>query len=155
MMSRVPSRVHADRPLEIELAAVGTGAGATAAVTIASCISTHARLVLAVEVLRQPRVEVSVPVRARPSGVGWIARALVRPATWADAASVTVGSMSLAGRSLVCDCLPATLLLGYNHAPAPEGGAVLAAAKAGDVPALQAALDSGRSTEEADVVRLG
>ena len=41
-----------------------------------------------------------------------------------------------------------------NHAPAPEG-AVLAAAEAGDVPALQAALDAGGSTEEADEVREG
>ena len=40
----------------------------------------------------------------------------------------------------------------YNHTPAPEG-AVFAAAKAGDVLALKAALDAGGSTEEADKVR--
>jgi len=37
--------------------------------------------------------------------------------------------------------------VGYNHAPAPAG-AVLEAASAGDVAALQAALDAGGSTEE-------
>ena len=65
--------------------------------------------------------------------------------------SVTVVSLSLAGRPLPCDCLPATLQVGYNHAPAPAG-AVFAAAMAGDVPALQAALDAGGSTEEAGEV---
>ena len=39
-----------------------------------------------------------------------------------------------------------------NHAPAPEG-AVMAAAKAGNVRALRIALDAGGSTEEADKVR--
>ena len=91
-------------------------------------------------------------VKARPSGGGWIVRVLVRPAAWADAAFVTVHSMSLAGRPLLCDCLPATLRVGYNHAPAPDG-AVYQAAQAGDVVALQAALDAGGSTEEANNVR--
>ena len=60
-------------------------------------------------------------------------------------------ALSLAGHILPSDCLPVTLQVGYNHAPAPEG-AVYAAAEAGDVPALQAALDAGGSTEEADEV---
>ena len=38
-----------------------------------------------------------------------------------------------------------------NHSPAPEG-AVFAAAWAGNVASLQAALDAGGSTEEADEV---
>ena len=60
-------------------------------------------------------------------------------------------SLSLVGRPLPCDCLPATLRVGYNHAPAPMG-AVYGAAKAGEVPALQATLDAGGSTEEAEEV---
>ena len=39
----------------------------------------------------------------------------------------------------------------YNHAPAPKG-AVMAAAKAGDLPALKVALRNGGSTEEKDSV---
>ena len=80
---------------------------------------------------------------------------MLLPGPWkADAASLTVVSLSLAGRLLPSDCLPATLPVGYNHAPAPAG-AVLAAANASDVPALRAALDSGGSTEEAGEVRGG
>ena len=120
-------------------------------VAIGSWISAHACLRVAVEVPRQPRREVSVPVSAHPSGGGWIIRAVVRPTAWAEAASVTVVSLSLAGRPLPSNCLPATLRVGYNHAPAPMG-AVYGAAKAGDVAALQAALYAGGSTEEADKV---
>ena len=149
--TRIPARVHADRPLEI---AVRLGAGAGVAASIASCISAHARVTISVAVSGQPRAQVSVPVSARPSDGGWIIRALIRPAAWAEAASVTLVSLSLAGRPLPCDCLPATLRVGYNHALAPEG-AVFAAARAGDVAALQTALDAGGSTEEADEVRGG
>ena len=88
------------------------------------------------------------------SGGIWVIRALIRPAAWAEAASVTVVSLSLVDRLLSCDSLPATLRIGYNHAPTPTG-AVLEAAKAGDAAALQAALDAGGSTEEADEVRGG
>ena len=55
-------------------------------------------------------------VKARPSGGGWIIRALVRPASWADAASITVVPLSFAGRPLMSDLLPATLRVGYGRA---------------------------------------
>ena len=150
-LNRVPPLVHADRPLELELAAVGQGAVAGAAESVASWISAHAFLQIFVEVPGHPQGRVSLRVKARPSEGGWIVRVLVRPAYWANAASVTLVSLSLAGRPLLCDCLPATLRVGYNHAPAPEGP-VFAAAKAGDVPALLAAIEEGGSTEEADEV---
>ena len=148
----LPPCVYADRPLELELAVVGLCAGAGAAMSVASWISAHACLQIAVDVPGQPRGEVYLPVSARPSGVGWIVRALAHPSAWADATYVTVVSLSLAGRPLPCDCLPATLRVGYNHAPAPAG-AVLTAAKFVDVKKLQGALDAGGSTEEADEVR--
>ena len=151
-LTRVPARVHADRPLEIELAAVGLRVGADVAVSIASWISDHALLQISVEVPEQPRGEASLRVKAHPSGGGWIIRALIRPAAWADAASVTVVSLSLERRPLMSDLLPATLRVGYNHAPAPAG-VVFAAATACDVAALQTALDAGGSTEEADEVQ--
>ena len=151
-LTRVPARVHANRPLEVELAAAGLCRSVDAAESVASWISAHAILQIAVEVPEQPRAEVYLRVQARPSGGGWTIRALSRPAAWADAASVTVVSLSLAGRPLPCDCLPATLSVGYNHAPA-QAGIVCEAAQAGDVRELQAALDAGGSTEEADDVR--
>ena len=151
VVSRVPRLVHADQSLELELAAAGLGADAGAAVTIASWISAHALLQIAVDIPGQAREEVSVPVKARPSGGGCIIRALVRPSAWTDAASVTVVSLLLAGRPLPCESLPVPLLVGYNHTPAPEG-AVVKAAKAGDVTALWAAIEAGGSTEEADEV---
>ena len=154
MLNHVPICVHVNRPLELELASIGLGAGADVAESLASWISTHALIQISVEVPGHPRREVSVLVKARPSKGGWIVRVLVRPAYWADAASVTVVSLSLAGQPLPCECLPATLRGGYNHAPAPEG-AIFAAAWAGDVPALRVALDAGGSTEEADTVRGG
>ena len=153
-LSRVPPRVHAYRPLEVELASIGQGVDTGTAESVASWISAHALLHISVEAPGEPQREVSVLVKARLSGGRWIARALVRPAAWANAVSVTVHSMSLAGRPVPCDCLPATLRVGYNHAPAPEG-AIFAAATAGDVPALQAAIEAGGSTEEADEVRQG
>ena len=151
-LTGIPALVHADRPLELEIAAVGLIAEGDVAESIASWISAHACLAIAVEVPGQPREEVFLPVSTRPSGGGWIARALVRPAAWADAASLTVVSLSRAGRPLPCDCLPATLQVGYNHSRAPAG-TLSEAAEAGDVAALQAALDAGGSTEEADEVR--
>ena len=154
VLSRIPSLVHADRPLELEVAAVELSEGADAAESVASWISAHAVLQMSVEVPGQPRGEVSVLVTARPSGGGWTARALVRPAAWANATSVTVLSLSLAGQPLPGDFLPVTLRVGYNHSPAPAG-AVFAAAKAGDEAALDAAIEAGGSTEEADTVRGG
>ena len=153
-LSRVPPVVHSDRPLEVEMTAIRQSADAGAAESVASWISAHALLQISVEVPGNPQGEVPVFVKARPSKGGWIVRVLVRPGAWADAASVTLHSISLAGQPLSCDCLPATLRVGYNHAPAPEG-AVYAAGKAGDVPALQVALVAGGSTEEADTVREG
>ena len=150
VVCRVPPRTH--EPLEVELASIGPTSLASGPTGIASCLSTHARLCVSFETTngQSPSLD-SVPVFVRPSNGGWVARALIRPATWADATSITVASFSFAGRSLPCDCLPVTLRVGYNHAPAPAG-AVYAAAKAGDVAALQAALDAGGSTEEADKV---
>ena len=78
-LNRVPRLVHADRPLELELAAVEQGGGAGAAESVASWISAHALLQMSVKAPGQPLGEVSVLVKARPSGGSCIARVLVRP----------------------------------------------------------------------------
>ena len=155
IVSRVPHHVYADRPIDIELANVScfTGTGAASETSVARWLSANSRVAIVIEVPGKPQREVPVLVKSRSFGDNWIARVLVRPAYWADASSVTIHSLLLAGRPLPCNCLPAILRVGYNHSPAPEG-AVLLAAEAGDVAALQAALDAGGSTEETDEVRI-
>lgn len=156
-ITRVPRIVLADKPFEIELgvAALEPGADETASAwaarTISCYLSNLAMLSVVIDSEGQVPSLLDVPVAVRHTCGGLIARALVRPSAWADAASVTVASLTLAGRSLPCDCLPATLRVGYNHAPAPKA-AVLVASKRGDVPALRGALDDGGSTEETDEV---
>ena len=155
--TRVPRVLLADRPLEIECSVVDVVPGSHAAESVTRSISTHAQLLVASESNGGPRTIWCTQIALHPStvsGGGWIARVLVRPASWAAASSVTLLSLTFAGRPLPCDSglLPATLRVGYNHAPAPAG-AVFAAAVAGDVRALQAALDEGGSTEETDAVR--
>ena len=147
----VPTITLIDRPLEIGITndscQVICGEGSAFSRTV----DAHAVITLAIET-GPPRASISGPVSMRPSGGGWIARALIRPVSWSGAAFVTVESFALGGRSLPCDCLPATLRVGYNHSPALPG-AVFAAARNGDVIALQAALDADGSTEEANEVR--
>ena len=156
VLRRVPPHFHADRPIEIELAVGGlhTSAGVSAASSLARRISYHTHLTIAVEATGRSCKNIIVPVSARPSDGGWVVRALVYPASWADSASVTVVSLTVGGISLHCELLPATLRVGYNYAPSPAG-AVSSAAQAGDLPLLQAALDSGGSTEEANKVHRG
>lgn len=131
---------------------MGLGACASATAAVAQWLSGHARLTIDIELPDKTRKKFSLYGSARSSDSGCIFRALAHPALWADAASVALQSLTVAGRPLTSDRLPAALPVGYNHIPAPEG-AVYAAANAGDMPALQAALDDGGSTEEADIVR--
>ena len=149
--ARIPKIVHVDRPLEIELNAVDADTCTAEVAALAHSLSTDALLLIATT--ENADLSISLPVAVRTSGGGLILRALVQHERWATAASVTVLSLSLDRKPLL-DCTPATLRVGYNHSPAPaSAGAVLAAAQAGDVPALQAALDDGGSTEETDAVR--
>lgn len=150
-----PPVVHYDRPVEVKLSTISPALGSRAAATVARIASAHA--LLSVQVVFEtngagPSAALSAPVCVRPSDGGWIARILLRPACWADASLIIVESLSLAGRPLPSTCLPATMRVGYNHAPTSLGAAHVAA-KAGDASALQAALEAGGSTEEADEVR--
>lgn len=145
---RIPCTALADRPLDIRVALPGVCAASND--TVARVISANAYVTVVAGTVGLCSVPISVHPWTRSDG--WVFRVLIRPASWADAASVTVDSISLTGRPLPCDGLPATLRVGYNHtAPAPAA-AVLTAAKAGNVAALQFALDDGGSTEEADEV---
>ena len=140
-----------DRPLEISLASIGLLSNCTA--TAVSCnVTANAILIVGVHVEGRPSDYHTAQVSACRFGDGWIARALIHPACWSDATSITLVSLTLAGRPLPCDCLlPATLRVRYNHIPT-TAGEVVAAADAGDVAALQAALLDGGSTEEAGCV---
>ena len=150
-LSRLPSVIMVNRPLELEFAVAGAE-DIPASSSVASCISAHTILSFVVTFQGYSSVFESVRVSVRPSVSRYIARVLIRPASWTNATSITVASLSHGWLSSQADCLPATLRVGYSHDLVPEGR-VSAAAKAGDVAALQAALDAGGSTEEADIVR--
>ena len=141
------------RPLEVKFTCIGLQSGTRVPRSITRVLSINAIITIAVEPTDQTRTScvLSVPVSARPAGDGCIVRILVRPELWADADSVTVVSLTLAGRPFSCDSLPATVPVDYNHRKAPEG-AITMAAKAGDIPALTLALRAGESTEESDEV---
>ena len=154
VLRRVPPRVHNGRPLEVEISISGTYPSEATAAALARWLSVHARLSVIIHVREHPSTCVSAPVSERAIRGGLIARALIHPVSWVDATLVSVTSLSLSGQPLHFDGLPAAVYVGYNHAPAPEG-TVYQAALLGDVPALQAALDAGGSTEVADGVRGG
>ena len=153
-LAHVPAFVLSDRPFEVILTLPALIRGPIIADSIARFIGTHSVISVAVDFKTGFSVLHSVPVFARPSESGscWIARALIRPASWADAVAVSVTSFTLAGRVLPYAGLPLHLRLGYNHAPA-AAGAVYAAAATGNAAALQVALDAGGSTEEVEGVR--
>lgn len=66
VLANVPQCIHADRPLEAELATEGLGVGASAAASVAHWLSAYAQLELVIEVLGQPSVSHFALVYARP-----------------------------------------------------------------------------------------
>ena len=145
VVTHVPSIVLADRPIEITFTYIGVPRGAHATSLTTCSIAFHALIAI------EARVSVCVLYTVRRSGGDFVARALMHPSSWVDAACMTLLSLTLAERPLLRCCLPATLPVGYNHAPAPAG-AVFAAARSRDIPALHVALNAGGSTEEVDEV---
>ena len=144
---RVPPAVYTNRPLDFQVDIDSCVTGCHAAAVVRT-ITGH----LVFEMRAPSSGSCSVPLSLHLTNNGWIARALILPATWANATSLTIVRLTLAGLPLASDSLPASIRVGYNHAPAFRG-AVFDAAQAGDVAALQAALEAGMSTEEADRVR--
>jgi hypothetical protein len=69
------------------------------------------------------------------------------PASTPEGSSVVIRFLSVAGCDVALGEAPVEVIVGFSHAPAAEGP-VLAAAQAGDVPALMRLLDGGASTEE-------
>ena len=66
-------------------------------------------------------------------------------------ARVVINHVWVAGCAVVLNELSSIVTIGFNHATAPAG-AMMAAAKDGDLPALKVALRNGGSTEEKDAV---
>ena len=151
-VTRAPYRAMLDQPLEMELAAPLRHHESRTAVSLARHISSRARVKLDVEINGEARVIYAPFICICTARRGWVARVLVSPAAWVSAASVTLMSCDLAGQPLPCVCLPVTLQVGFNHSRVPAGS-VHAAARAGDLRALLAALYAGGSTEETDAVR--
>lgn len=138
-----------NRPLALDCTTADVVSGArvsTLASVLSRCLSAHLRIQII-----NGSGEVSVPVAVEAVSTGLTVRALAHPSIWSGESSITVCSLTLAGRPLPCPDLPATLRTTFSHVPAPAG-AVWRAADAGDVPALEAALAAGDSTEEADWV---
>lgn len=153
MLTSWPPVAYVDRPLDLAIAVPGNlPQCARLAASMVHSICANASFAVAVEAQGRPRASFSVPVSMRPSGDSWVARALIRPATWADADFVSLDYVAFAGQPLACDCLPGRLRVGFNHAPA-AAAAVLKASREGNVPALQAALNARGSTEDSDEVR--
>ena len=68
-----------------------------------------------------------------------------------DGSLVVINNVWVAGRAVVLNELLSCVTIGLNHGPEWEG-AVYAAARANDLPGLNAALSNGGSTEEKDWV---
>jgi hypothetical protein len=67
---------------------------------------------------------------------------------------VTINCAWVAGSAVVLSTLSSSVVIGFNHAPAPAG-AMLEAAKAGDLSGVRTALDNGESTAQKDMVSAG
>lgn len=80
-------------------------------------------------------------------------RPLVSPIRWAGASMLSIEALRVAGATVSATQLPARLRVGFNHG-ASGAGELWAAASAGDLHELEAALADGCSTEEANPVRL-
>ena len=95
-----------------------------------------------------------LPYTCEPA-VGGISISVSVPTGALEGSRVIILSASVAGVGIPLGEGPGNACvatLGFEHAPATEGD-VMAAAKAGDVPALWRALENGRSTKERDLVR--
>ena len=114
VLTSVPPLACVDRPLELAIAAATSPPRARLAAPVARSFSSNASLTIVIGAKGQPRTTFSVPVSMRPSGDSWVIRALIRPATWADAGSISLESVALAGQPLACDCLPARLRVLYH-----------------------------------------
>jgi hypothetical protein len=73
------------------------------------------------------------------------------PASATEGSRVVISHISVAGCDVALGEAPLEVIVGFNHAPA-LGGPMMAAALAGDAPALTRLLDGGASTEEKDSV---
>ena len=145
---RAPKILLPNQPLNIQLASPSIFPGAKCVASIARSLAAH----LEIQLTFGDNAALATRVSATVQEDGWDVRAVLHPSSWSDSPAITIGSLMLAGRPLLCPGLPATVQVGFRHAPSPAA-AVHAAAVAGDVVALDAALMAGGSTEEADEVR--
>ena len=73
------------------------------------------------------------------------------PAGTPQGSWVVINRVWVAGCEVALDEPSSSITIGFNHTPAPAG-AMIAAAMAGDLSGVRAALDNGESTEQKDVV---
>ena len=65
---------------------------------------------------------------------------------------VVINRVWVAGCEVALDELSSSITIGFNHHTPAPAGAMIAAAKAGDLSGVRAALDNGESTEQKDAV---
>jgi hypothetical protein len=93
-----------------------------------------------------------LPVVYEPSVVhGSVLISVVVPASAPEGSRVVISRVSVSGCDVALGEAPLEVVIGFNHASEPEGP-VMAAAEAGDAPALMRLLEGGASTEEKDEV---
>ena len=144
-----PKNVSPDGVVDLRLAVHGVCKGDRALAVTAARISTHVQAAITIVTLEGDLVSLTVPVS---SNGRLVTRLLLAQHHWAGAVSIVIESLTFAGRPLLCDLLPATAQVGYNHAPAPAGD-VFRAALRDDVQEMKSALHAGGSTEETHEVR--
>jgi hypothetical protein len=122
----------------------------------ASVITTLAALVQISVELQQPD-DLGVPPAQLPADYeasiahGGVRITLSVPASAPEGSRVVISRVSVAGCDVALGEAPLEVIVGFNHAPAPDGP-VMAAAESGDVPALLRLLNGGASTEEKNAV---
>jgi hypothetical protein len=82
---------------------------------------------------------------------GGVLLSVSAPSSAPEGSRVVIRRACVAGCDVALGEAPLEVVVGFNHAPAPEGP-VYAASKAGDAPALVRLLDGGSSTEEKEAV---
>jgi hypothetical protein len=146
-VTHVEARVRAGTPAVFKLAQSGSVQQHESVLTaLASGTEVIATLRIASSVEKQ----VSIDIKAAVLLNCVLLTVSVPPAT-PDGALIIIKNVWVAGVAVILNKLASTITIGFNHAPAPAG-AIFAAARANDLPGLNAALRNGGSTEEKNSV---
>ncbi len=147
------ARVRAGAPAVFRLTSAGSIPHEGVITALASCVEVLATL--HISSADGGVVDAQVPVGIEASAELYCVLLIVAvPPSTPDGAFVIINNVWVAGCAVKIAELLSFVTIGFNHAPA-SAGAMYAAAAAGDVPGLIAALQSGESTEQRSGVSVG